>query len=220
MKVAIFFSGRVKGFEAVKDHLEKFKREYSADFYVSCGSHEESFHNFIKEFSIEESRCKFEEVKIPKEFKTLRKATETKLENCSSMFFHNKNCIELIKGSGIPYDIVVKYRADINSDKILDLRSSKTNLKRLNFNYPIYPIVQENTVYIPKGNDFGGLNDQIAYGDLCAMEKYCAVFSNIVKICNDGHRFHPETLVMRNLERERVNVARFDYTWSLIPNRR
>lgn len=202
MKVAIFFSGRVKGFEGVKKHLILFKEKYSADFYVSCGSHNESYSKFIEEFDIDENKRKFEEVKIPKEFFTFRKATETKIENCSSMFYHNKSCIELIEKSGINYDVIVKYRADVNSDSVLELK------------------VEENTIYIPNGNDFGGLNDQIAYGDLCSMKKYCAVWDNIPKICNDGHKFHPETLVSRNIEREKVNIARINFSWDLIPNRK
>jgi hypothetical protein len=206
MKVAVFFSGRVKGFdnEQVKTHLKSFKEKYSADFYVSCGSHNESFNEFIREFVIIGSN--FSEVKIPKEFYNFKKASETKIENCSSMFFHNKKCIDLIKESGIKYDIVIKYRADITSDSILDV-------------YQLSPI-SENTVYIPEGNDFGGLNDQIAYGDLSSMEKYTLVFQNIPIICNDGHRFHPETLVFRNLEREKVNVARVKYSWSLVADRK
>lgn len=207
LKVAVFFSGRVKGFnnERVKSHLKSFKEKYAADFYVSCGSHRESFDEFIKEFVPSEG-SNFSEVKIPKEFYNFRKASETKIENCSSMFFHNRECINLIKESGIKYDIVIKYRADITSDSILDI-------------YQLSPI-SENTVYIPEGNDFGGLNDQIAYGDLSSMEKYANVFQNIQLICNDGHRFHPETLVFRNLEREKVNVARVKYSWNLVPDRK
>lgn len=205
MKVAIFFSGRVKGF--VKSHLKSFKEKYSADFYTSCGSHRESFDEFVKEFIEEpEKRSNYSEVKIPKEFYNFRKATETKIENCSSMFFHNQNCIKLIKNSGVKYDIIIKYRADITSDSILDI-------------YQLSPI-EENTIYVPEGNDFGGINDQIAYGDLSSMEKYCNIFQNIPKICNDGHRFHPETLVFRNLEMEKVNVARVKYSWSLVANRK
>lgn len=57
---------------------------------MSCGSHKESYDAFLKEFDIPETNCFWGIVPIPKEFKNLRKATETKIENCSSMFYHNK----------------------------------------------------------------------------------------------------------------------------------
>lgn len=207
MKIAVIFSGRVKGFNFVVDQLKKIKE--NSDFYVSCGSHKESYDSFIKEFDIPESNCFWNPVPIPKEFKGLNKASETKIENCSSMFYHNKMAFELIKKSKKVYDIVLKYRADINlgESPFLSFKECGNQL-------------ESNTVYIPKGNDFGGVNDQIAYGTPDSMELYCKTFDNIIKICGDGHRFHPETLLFRNLERERVTIARFTFNWSLIHERK
>lgn len=204
MKIAVFFSGRVKGYEKVKDQLHAFK----CDFYVSCGSHKESYDNFVKEFNIPNENCFWGPVVIPRDFKNLSKASETKLENCSSMFYHNQKAFELIKNSKKHYDIIVKYRADINNN------SNFLTFKECGRE------IEENTVYIPKGNDYGGVNDQIAYGSMSSMEKYCKTFDNILKICADGHRFHPETLLFRNLEREKVTIARFDYSWNLVHERR
>lgn len=214
MKVAIIFSGRVKGFSDITDQLKQLKETYQAagecDFYVSCGSHKESYDSFIKEFDIPQSNCFWGVVPIPREFKNLNKATETKIENCSSMFYHNKKAFELIKNSKKAYDVVLKYRADIDLSPSLKFLTFKETTN----------IIEQNTVYIPKGNDFGGVNDQIAYGDLDSMEKYCKTFDNILKICADGHRFHPETLLFRNLERERVTIARFNFNWTLVKTRR
>lgn len=209
MKIAVIFSGRVKGYTSVVSQLKRLKEEFQCDFYVSCGSHKESYDSFIKEFDIPESNCFWGSVPIPREFKNLNKACETKIENCSSMFYHNKIAFDLVKKSGKVYDIVLKYRADI---KLGD--DTTFTFKECT------PQIENCTVYIPKGNDFGGVNDQIAYGTQESMELYCKTFDNIIKICGDGHRFHPETLLFRNLERERVTIARFAFNWSLVHERR
>jgi hypothetical protein len=210
MKIAILFTGRVKGYDVVIDQLKKMKEHYSADFYVSCGSYEDTYKAFVKEFEIPESNCFFNPVPIPKEFNSLNKAAETKLENCSSMFYHNKMAFDLVKKSNKKYDVILKYRADIDLG---------CDLKFITFQECVNEL-ENMTIYIPKGNDFGGVNDQIAYGTEESMERYCKTWDNIILICKDGHRFHPETLLFRNLEREKITIARFNYKWSLVQARR
>jgi hypothetical protein len=66
------------------------------------------------------------------------------------------------------------------------------------------------TVYIPQGMDYGGINDQCAYGDYDSMKVYYQVFENYHFLWRDkGITFNSEVMQKANLEDKGINVVRF-----------
>ncbi len=136
-----------------------------------------------------------------------RKNKETNAYNCLSMFYNNKKVFKMMTDfaleNNINYDIVLKYRPDISNNPRL----------------PLYKNVEikENTIYIPDKYHWGGINDQIAFGDLESMQKYCNVFDDIYnQLDNDEkYRLHPETMLMMGLQKAMLDIIVFKYDYEL-----
>jgi hypothetical protein len=119
--------------------------------------------------------------------------------NVYSMFYHNKKCMDMINASNMHFDVVVKYRGDIhdvNSEFIIEMPN-------------------ENTIYIPQGADWGGINDQIAYGNKESMTKYSECVNKMIDYCKSNTRYHPETLLLRHIQEMNLFVKRFNYHYFL-----
>jgi hypothetical protein len=216
MRVAIFFSGRIKGFQYLNT-LHLIKEKYNPTFF--CSLNEESITDeillFLKTFNLSKNQYNIEKTIVPEILYTFRKHPVTIVSNTYSMFYHNKRCFDLIEKYPQKFDIIIRFRADIDSPEILSLLH-----------------INPNTVYIPKGNDpyEGTINDQVAYGDFNTMKIYCEVVNNIIEFCtinkpqliksfnsimNKNKLFHPETLMKRQLDLYKININRFDYKYVL-----
>jgi hypothetical protein len=210
MKIAIFFSGRVKSYEDKYDLMEFIKSNNIDGF---CALNDTKIdENFCKLFNIKSYYFAPYKDQLEKDFseenlKKLEKNRihkETNFFNVLSMLFHHKKNMELIKeyekNNGFVYDIIIYVRADIiNHDK-----------------FPTLQKPDKNIIFIPKGNDWrGGINDQFAYGDHFAMEIYCNLYDNICKYIDDGVIYHPETIVRYNLNKNNVTINRFDFNYSI-----
>lgn len=66
-----------------------------------------------------------------------------------------------------------------------------------------------NTIYIPDGNDYGGVNDQFAFGNYEVMKTYYSVYVNCHELWNDGVEWHSEGMQLSNLQRNKINISRF-----------
>ena len=67
-----------------------------------------------------------------------------------------------------------------------------------------FSIVTPNIVYIPEGQDYGGFNDQFAFGDYSAMQWYTRLYDFIDEYWEAGCKFHPETLLAYHLRNTMV----------------
>lgn len=67
-----------------------------------------------------------------------------------------------------------------------------------------FSIVTPGIVYIPEGQDYGGLNDQFAFGDYGAMMWYTRLYDHIDSYWESGVKFHPETLLAYHLRNTMV----------------
>ncbi len=137
------------------------------------------------------------------------RAGETNAQNTMSMFFNNREAYRLLSCytkayQQTKYDLVIKYRPDIQSDlHLFDIQDP-----------------EEGCVYVPEGSDYGGVNDQVAAGTVEAMAKYCSAFDDIEqRVDEEGYRIHPETILAKHLEREGVSVHRVRFDYSLNPKR-
>lgn len=67
---------------------------------------------------------------------------------------------------------------------------------------------EEEVVYIPRGDDWGGLNYRVAYGPPNAMAKYMNLYTNLIPLLQNGCIPHPETLMKRYVEDISLNIVR------------
>lgn len=64
-------------------------------------------------------------------------------------------------------------------------------------------------IYIPQGNDFGGVNDMFAFGNHEVMKIYYSVYQNCHELFVEGHKFHSEGMQLANLNKHGVEIIRY-----------
>jgi hypothetical protein len=71
----------------------------------------------------------------------------------------------------------------------------------------VFDNLKDDTIYIPEGYDWGGVNDQIAYGKLDVMKKYNSI--NAVDLLEKNLSIpHPETLNCANINFHKLKIER------------
>jgi hypothetical protein len=238
MNIAVLLSGRIvtKDYEKTIKRLKNTFIGYTPIYFLSISEtvHNEEFTNkFIKDMNV--GGINVEQVEAKKEFFKYPKRPESDYTRVYSMYYHNKKCFDMMEKysikKNIKFDIVVKYRSDIdNGVAVKQIIPSITNYYTNNYtdNTDIIcvpslfykPLIndklEDNVIYIPNNFDWGGINDQIAYGKVDIMKKYCECVDNIEKICELGMIFHPETLLKTHLLINRLHVKRVDFNYTLI----
>lgn len=218
MNIAIFFSGRLHTSSHTESfqHLLELKKSLSGNnlhFFLSLNQEitdlvfVQSFCNTLS-IPFDEEHFTVLPFTYPTDIYQFRKAIETSYHNVWSMYTHNQSAFRLIETfeqkHNLKFDLVIKYRPDIYSQTSIHIP------------YPLEP----NTIYIPTGSDWGGLNDQIGLGDRDTMKKYCDCIDHILDLCKKGVLYHPETLLKKYIESISVNVKRFHFPYLLFKNRR
>ena len=112
------------------------------------------------------------------------------------MFKNRMNCIKLIKDyqyeTGKNYDIIISTRCDLRfEDKIHFHQFSKDG------------------IHIPSNNDWGGINDQFAFGNYEDMMLYLDLYNNLNNLLDRGITLHPETLLKFHLIDKNMKISRF-----------
>jgi hypothetical protein len=209
-RVAIILSGRIQiSQDIIENNLIKMIRRYNPVVFCSLNKTANTDDFIIKFKELVEKECKciinIEDTKVPDEIFLLKKAAESIYNNVYSMYYHNKKGFSYIKEyelkNNIKFDIIIKYRSDLENENIIDLDHD----------------IVENTVYIPKDADWGGLNDQIGYGDIESMEKYCKCVDNIIDMCkNQGITYHPETLLLNHIKKMKLNIERVNFKYNIV----
>jgi hypothetical protein len=92
------------------------------------------------------------------------------------------------------YDIYVRIRPDITFNAPLDF--SKFDCSR-------------KVIYIPQGNDYGGINDQFAFGNHEVMKIYYSVYQTHHELWHEGALFHSEGMQLANLNKHGVEIVRY-----------
>jgi len=190
MKVALFFGGTVRKFDA-----DRFNDNIATEGMITIASLNEidkrirGFKQYVDQYH------------IPHTWTFVDTSIDWLNKNSVSMFYHNKRAFDHIESMGIPFDVIVKFRSDINT-------TSK-------FPYPT-SIPEDNTIYVPEEYHYSGINDQIAYGNYESMRIYCSVYDNIYKYCTtDDVTFHPETLLKYHLDSNNITVKTFPFSYFL-----
>jgi hypothetical protein len=210
MRIAIFYSGVIRLFRTNYSWFEKaflYDPNNIVDVYASINtvSYKDA-HEFRQLYNAKSMRIfEFGEQHMPEDYTFINRQERWIQMNAASMFYHNKCAFELMKASGVAYDVVVKSRTDfVNAGR-----------------FPYEDIeVGSGAVYIPGGATGTWADDQVAAGDMTAMERYCGVYDRIGEyVHKSGVCFHPETLLGHHLATNSYTVRDVKFTYSLDPLR-
>jgi len=110
----------------------------------------------------------------------------------------------LTENPTIHYDIVVSTRCDIWYDAPVNLAEC-------------WRQTHQGHLVIPGGNDYWGINDQMALGNRDTLVTYLSVGPNFLDIINTGEvRLNPEIILKYYLEQRGVSVHRIGVEYHLI----
>ena len=212
--LAILIIGRIKGYTFVEKKLAKLQRNYRATLFCSLNKKNRSdyINRFCNLYDIKDDQLHLEPISPPEYLSKYHVPVQMRIDHAYSCWYHKQKCFELMENYqnkyNIKFDCILYYRADI--DEFEELR---------------FDPLEENTIYIseekyPHIRDTYGINDQIAYGNFEVMKKYCGIVNSIKDICDqEGILYHPELLLKKYIEREKLVVKRTTYDYMLHPSR-
>lgn len=209
-RVALLFCGRVRAHEhchsTFQKHIVTPLREAGYE-YDSFLSHSSATVDQNTQAFIDNNKVVSYEMVIPDnshlESIPLHE-WKTSTRRSFLMYYHWKNAFRLMEAyaeqHGIRYDVVIYMRAD----------------QYFSSNLEIPGTICKNTVYIPHGSDWTGLNDQFAMGDIDSMKIYTALYDNIRRLYEKTRiGFHTETYVLLYMQDVNMNIQRFALTYEL-----
>jgi hypothetical protein len=191
MKIALIYSGHLRTWEECKENHRMNLWDANCDlfFYTYDDPRCAEFHRFTR---IPEEAYYHPTFDNGHPFHS-NKRPETTIHNTLNQW-HNNFTAWAITPKG--YDIYVRIRPDIRFDGMIYLRNYTPD------------VLGEKTIYIPEGNDYGGVNDQFAFGDYNAMRVFYEVYLNHAKLWGEGIEFHSEGVQLENLRKEGVTIKR------------
>lgn len=217
-RIAILFCGRIRGYTHVENYLLDLKKKYNA--VVFCSLNKRTKSDYIAEFC---SKFGISDEQLNLELTKTQEAIYSSLTLCSdetnasdngiskeitySQYFHKYRAFQLLeayqKRHGITFNCVILFRADVEASEEFRIRKPEAN-----------------TIYIPDGRDYYGLNDQIAYGDFESMKHYCSGVIHLKRVCDQlGILRFPcsinENLMKRHVENTECRLVRFPYNYEL-----
>ena len=202
MRIAVIVYGRLnKCVEHYNNIIEKIGKDNDIDFFLSSDNSSESLlNNFIDLYN----PVNYNNNIIIYDYDLNKYPGKYAVTNIHNMTCHfiNKNRVfllleEYINKKNIQYDVVISLRIDCVFSN--------------NF---IFNNLTDNTIYIPSNYDYGGINDQVAYGKIDAMKKYNSI--NVVELLEQKLSIpHPESLTFANIHFNNLQIERVNLQYHL-----
>jgi hypothetical protein len=222
MKLAILLSGRLTTYEeGYKDIMEKLVQGNEVDFYVGVSNEkanaelEKGFKALFKPVSYKKT-AKGELTGINWEQLKTNKSTTPIKKNIMYMWKNRLNVLNQLKKSKKKYDWIISTRVDERYARKLNyskLVADKLNLPKT------YGTSKQ---WKKAGDDWEGLQDQVAIGKKPLIEKYLSVYPNLKKYIKDvGNYKHlknydAEKLMNHHIIMKDIPVNRFDFKFYLV----
>jgi hypothetical protein len=205
-KVAMIFSGRIKGYKQVLSKLQKIVNTYNPVIFCSLNDtvYTDEIEQFCKDLNIPKSQVNIEQTVLPNWAGKCRLVNP--VLNVYSMFYHQNKAFKLLEKyqeqKFMTFDCILYYRADMNSTDTLNL---------------MVPL--KKTVYLPNDRGYGGYNDRMAYGDFDAMKAYCGLVDSFEGLCVNQYQTNPESMLRTYLSQNHINVFGIPYNTDLYEKR-
>ena len=206
MRIAIVFSGRI----------DKYKEHYQNIMSHVVQGHEAHFFLSHSPEFVHEDLADFCRLYAPKtvnndpiildDFSKYTCHPQSNSHNMMCMWYNRRRAYQdmsrYIAETGTQYDLVINTRLDTYNDEPLD--------------YNLFECLDENTILVPEGYDWGGLNDQMAIGRPQAMANYLTLYDRIYDILDQLSPYYgPEPALKKNMEMTGVEVYRFPFRYRL-----
>lgn len=219
MRVAILLAGRIKGWEYCKESLKRLQDKYNAVFFVSLNAEgpDESTIAFCNYFNVTPGQIIYIPTQTPEKYRQFH--DDGHEHNFYSQWFHIKNafdlCIRYCLRHSFIFDIVIKYRADIDTELTLSIPN------------PVIP----KRFYCPAHLAYQ-TDDQIAFGDFETMEKYSQLVNFYEYFYKNGMLMYgekknlpkPAEIILWDYlcmlaQKTDINIIYFEFKWKLHPLR-
>lgn len=217
MRIAVLFYGRILFF---RDHYENIVNTFgpNVDFFLShdpeLDEDIDEFNKVYKPIAINNDPITELDIYKPyydKYFKIFPDANVYRSsKNMTKHFLNKRRVIELLKShiqaTGAKYDYVCMTRIDMNYQNTINWSN-------------ITPL--ENTIYVPDGNDYGGLNDRICIGNFKTIEKYSSIYINSLKFIQEAFESNnkimfPEIILDYHIKDLKIDIKRFPLQYNII----
>jgi len=201
-RVAMIFSGRIKGFTNVLAKLQQIVTTYNPVIFCSLNEtvYTDEINRFCRDLNIPKNQVNVEQTVLPKWSGKCNIINP--VLNVYSMFYHQNKAFKLVeeyqKNNLVMFDCVLYYRADMNSSDTLKLM-----------------MPARNTVYIPNDRGYGGYNDRMAYGQYEAMKLYCSLIYSFESLCAKEQQTNAEGMLQNYLSQNHINVVGVPYNTDL-----
>jgi hypothetical protein len=211
MKIAFLFYGRIKKFDKFHAKNIVHLKEHTVDCFLSHSPDlNEDLAEFIslyKPISYTNDEITEEDIfkepvrKFIEQSAAYRSCGFPKSNNMKSHFINKRRVFQLLEKhvgeTNATYDYIIVTRLDLTIFDTLSLQDIH---------------VLENTIHIPEGHDFGGLNDRLCIGNMDSIKKYCDIFNNSPSLLSAGCEPHPEKLLLAHVQSKGLEVKRFKLT--------
>lgn len=241
MKIAVFFFGRIKGYEDCTETVRQLINDYDPVFFASINDDTLTpYHQtFFDSCNIKEGQYNIEKTIVPDDLKDenmvvyphdLIRLNSDGQEVMDFSLAGNKS----IKYDGAkPYNIYSQFlhrfrciqlistyqqTHNIRFDIIISFRADIRSEMPLKLYVPL-----KNTVYSPHiRNNYEPLvkiDDTCNYGDFETMTKFCCLFINLDYVYSISPLYHPELMVHNYLHSLNINMESFHYRFVLSDKR-
>ena len=209
MKIAVLFSGRINRFQEHYDNImTNIVQNNDADFFLShspeCDEDIEKFCTIYRPKTVNNDPIHYGDIS------SYTCHPQSNSHNMMCMWVNRQRVFQdmrdyMIKNN-VWYDLVICTRLDTWCYEALNVSK--------------YDNLSDTEIFVPNGCDWGGLNDQLAFGNYYAMEKYMMLYSNMYPILdilmkNIGY-YGPEPILKANIELNELIVHRFHLHYKLI----
>jgi hypothetical protein len=208
MKIALLFAGRIKAWEHCYPNFKKNILDPNSEHIIHsflCHNAENplpDIDKFIELYNVKKYENIFIDIEELAKQIPLNKSINGK-HLSFKMYYAWHRAFQLMIETGETYDIVIYLRADAVFSQPLILSTFKC---------------EENTLYVPSLEDWGGLNDQFAMGSSATMMHYTNIYNNIYTIyTNTSMLFQTEHYV--KFHNRLLTLKRFNLNFSLHPAR-
>jgi len=219
-RTAFVLYGRIDGYEHVIENLVALKKKYNADFFCSLNKETKtSYHQKLYDsLGMKSEQYHNEKTPTAPDYVLyMGDRTPPEYQFMYSAFYQQKRAFELLeeyeKKHRLRYNCVVVYRADIEARETLNIDELK-----------------DNTIYIPDGDNWGGVSALFAYGKRDVMKIYTGLFDSLEALCAKGVQepklgsykevgVNHEFLIMLHMKENNIEIKRFNHDFNLHPGR-
>jgi hypothetical protein len=216
IRVAFIIYGRIDGYEHVLENLIHLKKKYRADFFCSLNKKKKTaYHQKLYDaLGMSSEQIHNEKTPTAPDYVLyLGDRTPPEYQFMYSAFYQQNKTFELLEKyeerHRIKYDCIVVYRADIEARESLNITELKAN-----------------TIYIPEGDNWGGVSALFAYGRRDVMKAYSTLFQSLDPLCKKGiqePRIPPykdvgvnhEFLILLHMKANNIEIKRFAHDYNL-----